>query len=240
MVPVTEADCNSRCDFEAEVAAADGSVASAHREVFFTVEGIDGALTFMRRLFSHVGGHQGCVIATRLTVKTYHEKVCRPLARANPDVLVIGDADDTLTFGRTSHLFKAFDEAMELQGGIGLVSTLRKVTYHAPTGDYSDVPDKYKQIISPNGYKSLGVWRGPRDERRKVLGEMMTKKLANLDNIDGLHNTEKVNNAAQLQLQLINIGASIPEYWAQQLRPSDTRVAMAAADAHVWRRASSA
>ena len=36
---------------------------------------------------------------------------------------------------------------------------MRKVTYHAPTGDYSDVPEKYTSIISPTGFKSLGVWR---------------------------------------------------------------------------------
>ena len=84
------------------------------------------------------------------------------------------------------------------------------VTYFAPDGDYGGVPAALRSIISPTGFKSLGVWRGPRDERRKALGEQLRTKLSNLDNIDGLRDTEKVNNAAQLQACSSPSSASAP------------------------------
>ena len=58
-----------------------------------------------------------------------------------------------------------------LQKELALKSTMRKVTYFAPDGDYGGVPAALDSIISPTGFKSLGVWRGPRDGHTCTLSQ---------------------------------------------------------------------
>ena len=212
---------------------------------FYTVtDAITSVVTFMRRVFSHVGLHQGCCLATFGAILPYHE-VLRVVCEHFRDLICLCDADDTVYSGHRSFLYEAFAFKAKLQKDVcGLISTVSKLLAYAPSGNYSGVPDGIP--TAEHGLEIVGTFHGLNGEwcaeqldhklNGTPVGDGSRKggKLATVDALDALVETERVKHVKQLQQRALRqCVAAKPTYWARGTRPSRTRTAMANVDNRV-------
>jgi hypothetical protein len=178
-------------------------------------------------LYACVGGHQGCPLATHGCILPHHADVLNPIAKEFPDVIILGDADDTYYNAPSTVVHAAFARKRELAKEVcGHESNLTKVCAYSPTGDMAGKPDDYGDVCV---YKPVGAYFGDPAAVTKKTTERLLKKLSPLKNLNQARDTETANNVAQLKRILITkCAANQSIYTAQTTRPSLARPALAA------------
>ena len=179
-------------------------------------------------LYACVGGRQGCPLATNGCILPHHADVLNKICQEYPDVLIVGDADDTYYNAPSSSVHAAFQRKRDLaHDACGHESNLTKVCAYSPKGDLAHKPDDYARV---NVFKAVGgAYMGDPAAVTKSTTAKLHKKLKPLDNLERARDTEKHNNVEQLKrILLIKCAANQSIYTAQTTRPSLARPALAA------------
>ena len=189
------------------------------------------------------GGQQGCSAATHFVLCAYHLALHEVQAR-HPSTRIAAIADDTQLNDRPDALSPAFDTKREVsRARCGHESNLEKVLAYTPSGDPALIPSHLpgspehasQALRGPlRGFKAAGCYFGDSAWRIDQLQAQLTKRLANLDAIDRLRDSEFTRNVGQLRYTLIRqVASQIPNYWARAMMPSLTRAPIAHANERV-------
>ena len=185
------------------------------------------------------GGHQGCPLATNQCILPYFIALSH-VQRLYPQARIAGFADDTYLNASPAVLYNAYAAKRRLCRGPAepgeptpceLDSNLTKVAAWSPSGSISEIPDGVGDGIKwSNGFKCVGVCKGPDETVRAATTARLLKGLAPLDNIDKLQDTEQYDNVAQHKKMLLtDCAAQQGVYWAQAQRPDLCGPGLAAA-----------
>ena len=145
------------------------------------------------------GGIQGNGLSTAITVGRHHEMLS-DVQRANRTTDTTGIADDTYYKDGTTAVVRTFDDKRALAWEeLKLVSKLPKVVIHSSSGDLSevrsDIPGSPNHPIDAvRGFKAAGCFFGDDDWCSAKLVDLLKKRLANLDLVDHLTDSDKVPN----------------------------------------------
>ena len=84
------------------------------------------------------------------------------------------------------------------------------------------------------GFKVAGAYVGDDEWCSAKLLALLAKRLANLDLVDRIRDSEKVRNATQLKCSLLRlVASSIPNHWMRIMLPHVTRAAAEMVDARI-------
>ena len=169
--------------------------------------------------YACMGGHQGCPLATNGCILPHHTMVLNDISKEYPDVIILGDADDTYYNAPSTSVHAAFARKRQLARDVcGHESHLGKVCAYSPTGDLAGKPDDYASV---DVFKAVGAYMGDPAAVKKKTTERLLEKLKPLDNLDQARDTETVNNVAQLKRILItHCAANQSTYTAQTTPPT--------------------
>ena len=186
---------------------------------------------------SCTGGQQGCTLSTTLTCSGY--RVClQNTQRAHPSVRIISFADDTTLNGPPHVLYPAFaHKRKDCWDTLHLRSKMPAVLAYSPRGDLTLIPEfitapdgSLDALLSRNadgsallGFRCVGTFFGNSAWRSAAIAARIMDKLANLDNIDSLTDTETITDTTASRLRIIrNSAYTTPPYWFRLTSPVHT------------------
>ena len=209
-----------------------------------------------RSVMSHLGGAQGDVPATFMTINAYHD-TCRIVQKAHPSVRIACIADDTMMAGEAAELYRSYKTKITTQAQRNtLRENTAKAGCYSPEGDMSDAPawvpgsshhkdDEGNLTGELSGLKIAGAYHGDADWVEAQIdatingtpvpgGGRRGGRLANLDKVDEHSDNENIKNVlSHCQRVTRNCAAVQPLYYLRQVRPSLTRRAAVAADVRI-------
>ena len=156
------------------------------------------------------GVSQGRSLSTTLAIGTYHD-LCQDLQLRHRDVLILADADDTILHHPSSaaSAYAAYADMCDSQRrALGLFETPSKVVVYSPSGDLSPIPEHIPGSPShPDGriltFKAVGTYFGDPTAAAAALDRRLCTKLAPLDAVDCITDTETLTNTSQLRYKIL-------------------------------------
>ena len=205
------------------------------------VEDDDAATQLFKIIRSCRGGAQGCPLASFFCILPYHLSLHETVA-AHPTLRVVAFADDTYLGDDDSRIYPGF-AAMQIDSRASclLDSNLEKVVVYSPKGSLSHAPAHLSGSPShPNGrimgFKCVGGFIAEPSEPGRAwqssqLHAKLSSRLAPLNVLSSLRDSEAVTVVTQLQYRLLSDCASrIAPYWMQLHSPDVTLAPVLASD----------
>ena len=230
--------------------------------VYVTVDA-DGKATLAKEgdagaqiLRSIEGGCQGDGGATLWCVLPYHDDCCEA-QRQHQDVDMAATADDFYCFSDTkpagggqAPIYAAdqskrkickegcnVDSNMDKACIYTKAGTLRHAPTYLPGGPGYTNPDSAKQAAGRLRilcFRVAGLFIGDPATCSEKLCALLTRKLAPLEHVANMCDTEKVSHSSVLAYNLVRLVASaIPTHWMRGMPPDQTKAAAVLADAKI-------
>ena len=182
------------------------------------------------------GSPQGKCLSTAVCVGAYHECM-HDVQKKHPSARLIAIADDMFIGDALPDLYDAYATKVKVQfERLGLHEQVSKAALISPKGDLSGAPaaipgSPHSEVGVLKSFKAVGTEFGEPEACKAAISKRLTKRLAPLDVVDQIRDSEGVSGTTQLRYNLLRRSAApATGYIAKVTMPSISRAPLQAAD----------